>query len=70
MKEIGSSHHLKHNPNKITKSHREDRKSKALLKQDFLAEELLTKYVTDITEIKGNISNLIFLLFFIVLILA
>ena len=58
MEEIGISHHPRHKPNGITKADREARKSENLLKRDFHAEELLTKCVTDITEIKASDGKL------------
>ena len=58
MEEIGISHHPKRKPNGITKADREARKSDDLLKRNFHAEEPLTKYITDITEIKGRDGKL------------
>ncbi len=51
--EPGISHHPGHKPNGITEADRVVRKSDDLLKRDFSAGEPLTKYVTDITEIKA-----------------
>ena len=56
--EPGISHHPGHKPNGITEADRVVRKSDDLLKRDFSAGEPLTKYVTDITEIKARNGKL------------
>lgn len=58
MKKIGLCDAPKRNPNSITKSYCESRKSDDLLKRDFTASEPLQKCVTDITEIKARDGKL------------
>ena len=58
MEEIGISHRPKRKPNGITKADKVARKSDNLLKRDFKSTEPLTKYVTDITEIKARDGKL------------
>jgi len=51
MQENGLSRKEKRNPHSLTKADKEAQKSDDLLKQDFQADEPLTKCVSDITEV-------------------
>ena len=57
MEEIGLSHRPKRKPNGIAKADKEARKSDDLVKQDFTADQPLTKCVTDISIFKRSSSQ-------------
>ena len=58
MEELGISHTPRRKPNGITRADKEARKSDDLLRRNFDADKPLTKWVTDITEVKEKDGKL------------
>lgn len=58
MEELGISHTPRRKPNGITRADKETRKSDDLLRRNFDADKPLTKWVTDITEVKEKDGKL------------